>query len=103
MEKDNSNKETDDEIDNGTKEVDINNNGEFIETDNDEFIVDAANDAPHPQDAPTNTTTTEAATKEGGGEDDVSAEDNKADYTKYGGEGGISCSQSRGQKRQRQR
>ena len=55
-EKDKSKKEKDNNIENETKEVEIN---EVAETDNDELVVNAANEAPHPQDAMT--TTTEAA------------------------------------------
>ena len=46
--KEKSKKEKDDGIDDDTKEVDIN---EVAETDNDELVVDAANNAPPPQDA----------------------------------------------------
>ena len=60
-EKEESKKEKDDNIDDETKEVDIN---EVAETNNDELFVDAANDAPPPQDAMTTTTT--AASEEGG-------------------------------------
>ena len=52
-EKDESKKEMDKVIDNKTKEVDIN---EVTEIDNDELVVDAANNAPPPQDAMTTTT-----------------------------------------------
>ena len=66
--------------------MDINENGEVVETDNDELVVDVANDAPPPQDAMT--TTTEAVAEEGGDEDDVGAKDgdneDEADNTKLG-------------------
>ena len=51
-----SNKEKDDDIDDDTKEVEINKNGEVAETDNDKLFIDAVNGAPPPQDAMTNTT-----------------------------------------------
>ena len=79
-EKDKSKKEKDDGIDNETKEVEINKNREVIETDNEELVVDAANDAPPPQDAPTTPRNTESASEEG--RDD---ENEEADYTNRGG------------------
>ena len=71
-------KEEKDDIDDDTKEVEINKNGKVTKIDNDELVVDAANDAPPPQDA--TTTTTEAAAKEGGENDDVGAEDGDKNY-----------------------
>ena len=72
--------------------MEINENREVAETDNDELVVDAANDAPPPQDAPTATMTMVDATEEGGDDDDMGAEDgdgnDKADNTKGGEEGG---------------
>ena len=59
--KDESKKEKDDNIDNDTKEVEIN---EVTEADNDKLVVDAANDAPPHQDALTTTTTTAVACEE---------------------------------------
>ena len=56
-EKNKSKKEKDDDIDDETKEVDINKNREVVETDNDELVIDNANNAPPPQDAPTSTKT----------------------------------------------
>ena len=47
-----SKKEKDDDIDDETKEVDIN---EVAETDNDGLVVNAANDSPPPQYFMTNT------------------------------------------------
>ena len=67
-EKDESKKEKDDNIDNNTKEVEINENGEVTENENEKLVVDAANDDPPPQDAMN--TTTEAASKEGGDNND---------------------------------
>ena len=48
-EKDKSNKEKDDDIENETKEVGIDKNREVVEMDNDELVVDAANNASSPQ------------------------------------------------------
>ena len=45
-EKDESKKEKNDDISDNTKEVEINENREVIETDNGELVADAANDAP---------------------------------------------------------
>ena len=59
-EKDESKNEKDDDIDNKTKEVDIN---EVAETNNDGLVADVTNNAPPPQDAMT--TTTAAAAEEG--------------------------------------
>ena len=90
-EKDESKKDKDNDIEDKTKEADIKNNGDFIETDNDELVVDAANNAPPPQDAPNTTTTTAAATEEGGdnvGAKDGDDNDDEADYTKGGEERG---------------
>ena len=59
-EKDESKEEKDEDIDNDTKKVQTNDNREVIEvveTDNDKLVVDAANDVPPPQDAPTTNTT----------------------------------------------
>ena len=64
--KDESKEEKDDSIDNNTKEVDINENGEVVDTDNDKLVVDAANNTPPPQDALPTTTTTAASTKDDG-------------------------------------
>ena len=47
-EKDESNKQKDNDIDDETKELDIN---EVAETDNYELVIDAANDAPPPQES----------------------------------------------------
>ena len=92
VEKEEPKKEKNDGIDNETKEVETNENGEVVETENDELVVDSVNDAPPPQDAPTTTTTatTTAAAEEGGDGDDVGTEDGKndedeVDYTKEGG------------------
>ena len=62
----------DDDIDNKTKKVDIN---EVAETENDELAVDAANNAPHHQED-MNTTTTAASEEGKEEEDDVSAKGN---------------------------
>ena len=82
-EKDESKKEKDDNIDEETKEVEIN---KVAETDNDGLVVGAANDAPPPQDD--TTTTTAAAAEEDGDNNDVGADDNddddEADNTKGG-------------------
>ena len=89
-EKDESKKEKDGEIVNETNELDMIKNGEVVEIDNDELVVDATNDAPPPQDAMN--TNTAAAAEEGRDEDDVCADDgngnNEADDTKGGEEGG---------------
>ena len=69
-EKDKYKKEKDGNIDNDTKEVDIN---EVAEMYNDELVVDAANDTPPPQDAMLNTTA--ATDDEGRDDDDVVADD----------------------------
>ena len=80
------------DIDDNIKEVDINKSREVIETDNDKLVVNAANNATPHWDALTNTTTTAAATEEGWDDENVGGEDgddnNKADYTKVGEEGG---------------
>ena len=85
-EKDESKKEKDDDIHDGTKKVEIN---QVAETDNNELVVDAANGAPPTQDAMT--TTTVDAAEEGRDNDDVGAEDgnnnNEANNTKGGKEG----------------
>ena len=85
-EKDESKNEKDEKIDNETKEVEINKNGEVAETENDEIVADAANGAPPPQDAMA--TTTAAAAKEGGEDDVVGAKEgdynDEADGTKGG-------------------
>ena len=52
MEKDESKKDIDDE----TKEVEINKNGDFAETEHDKLFVDDATKAPPPLKAMTNTT-----------------------------------------------
>ena len=84
-EKDESKEEKDDDTDSKTKEVNINDNREVVDTDIDKLVIDAANDAP-PRDAPTTTTTMVDAAKKGGDDDDVGAEnsdeDNEADDTK---------------------
>ena len=74
-EKDESKKEKDDDIGSKTKEVEIDENGEVIDTDNEKLVVDAAKDAPPPQDAPSTTTTTAAAAEEGGDNGNVGAKD----------------------------
>ena len=71
--KDESKKEKDNNVDNKTKEVEINENGEVAETDNDKLVVDAANDAPPPQDIMT--TTTALAAEEVGDDNNVVAEE----------------------------
>ena len=76
-EREESKKEKDDDIDNKTKEVEINKNGEVAETDNDELVDNAANDTPPPQDAMT--TTTSAVAKEGREDNNVGAEDGNDD------------------------
>ena len=62
----------------------INENGEVAETDNDEIVVDAANEDPPPQEAMTNTTA--ADTEEGGDDDNLGTKDgndnNEADDIK---------------------
>ena len=85
-EKDEYKKEKDGNIDNYTKEVEIN---EVTETYNDELVFDAANDTHPPQDAmPNSTAVTDG---EGGDDDDVVADDgdneDEADNTKGGGGG----------------
>ena len=84
--KDESKKEKDDDIDDDTKEVEIN---KVAETYNNKLFVDATKNAPPPQDAMT--TTTAAAAEEGGEDDDVvdeEGEDNdESDDTKGGEEG----------------
>ena len=47
-EKDESKEDKNDSIDDDTKDVDINKNREVIETENDELVVDAANNNPPP-------------------------------------------------------
>ena len=83
-EKEKSNKEKDDNIEDETKEVEIN---KVAETDNRKIVVDAANDAPPPQDAMP--ITMAAATEEGGDDNNVGAKDgdndNEADNTNGGG------------------
>ena len=69
-EKDESKKGKDDNIDDKTKEVEIN---EVAEVDSDKLVADAVNDAPPPQD--TMTTTMAAAAEEGGDNNDVGAEE----------------------------
>ena len=56
LEKDESKREKDNDIEDETKEVDINDNREAVETDNDKLVVDAASGTPPPQDAMTTTT-----------------------------------------------
>ena len=89
-EKEESKKEKDDNVDDKTKEVQINENGEVTVTDNDELVFDATNDASPTQYAMTNTT--EAVAKESRDDDDVCAEDRNnnegVDDTKWGEEGG---------------
>ena len=84
-EKDKSKKEKDDDINDNTKEVEIQ---EVADTENDELVVNAVNDAPPPQDAMTTTT---AAVTEEGRDDNVGSEDvdddDEADDTKGGGGG----------------
>ena len=80
VEKDESKEEKYDEINDDTKELDINDNGGVLETENDELVVDDTNDAPTPQEVPTTTTTMAAAAEEGRGDDN-----GKADNTKWGG------------------
>ena len=67
--------------------MEINKNGKFLETENDELVVDAVNRAPPTQNAMT--TTMAATTQRGKG--NVGAKDNdddeKADNTKGGEEG----------------
>ena len=86
-EKDESKKEKDDAIHDGTKKVEIK---KVAETDNDELVVDAVNNTPPPQDAMT--TNKADAAEEGGDNDDVGSEDcnndNEANNTKGGEEGG---------------
>ena len=81
-EKDESKKEKYGEIDDETKEVEIN---EVADMDDDKLFVDAAKYAPPPQD---DMTTTTAAAAEDGGDNNVGAEDSndndEADNTKGG-------------------
>ena len=91
--KEKSKEEKDENIYDETTEVDIKDNEEVAETDNAKLVVDAANDATPPQDAPTTNTTTAAAAEEGGDNDNVGAKDgsnnkDEADGTKGGEEGG---------------
>ena len=91
-EKDESKKKKADDIDDHTKEVEINENGEVLEADNDKLVVNDANNNPPPQDTLTTTTTMATAAEEGMGDNDVGAEDGdnydyEADYTKGGKEG----------------
>ena len=83
VEKDESKKEKDDNIDNGTKELEIN---KVTDTDKNKLVVDATNDAPPPQDAMA-TATTDAA-EEVREDNNVNAKDgndeNEADNTKGG-------------------
>ena len=60
-EKDEYKEDKDNKIDNNTKEVEINENGEVIDTDNEKLVINAANDDTPPQDSIT--TTTAVATK----------------------------------------
>ena len=83
-EKGESKEEKDDDIGDETKEVEINDNGEVVETDNDELAIDAVNDAPPPQDAPTNIRTTAAVAEEGRDDGDVAG----GRYQGWGGGGG---------------
>ena len=89
---DKSEKEKNGDIDDDTNEMEIKDNGEVVETDNDELVVDATNYAPPPQDDPTTTTTTADTSEEGGNKNDVVAkdgnDDDEAEYTKGGEEGG---------------
>ena len=88
-EKEESKKEKDEDIDDETKELEINEKGGVTDMDNDELVVGAGNDAPPHQDAMT--ITTEATSKEGGDNENVDAEDgniNEAEDTKGGEEGG---------------
>ena len=89
-EKDKPKEEKDDNIDNDTKEAEINDNGEVVDTDNGELVLDAANDAPPPQDDPPTTTSMASAIKESRDDNDVGAEDGKdngeAVNTKGGGQ-----------------
>ena len=75
--KDESKKEKDENIDDETKDVEINENREVVETENDKLVTNAANNAPPPLDALTITTTTETASEEG-----VKDDSDVADYTK---------------------
>ena len=54
-EKDESKKDKYDDINDETKEVEINDNGELAETENDKLFVDATNDAPPTQEYPATT------------------------------------------------
>ena len=82
--------EKDDNIDDDTKEAEINDNGEVVDTDNGELVLDAANGAPPPQDDPPTTTSMASAIKESRDDNDVGAEDGKdngeAVNTKGGGQ-----------------
>ena len=60
VDKDESKEEKDDGIDDKTKEMEINNNREVVETESEKLFVNVANKAPPPQDPPTTTTTTSA-------------------------------------------
>ena len=73
----NTKKARDDDIDNDTKEFDINKNEEVAETYNGKLVIDSTNDPPPPQDNMTTTTTTAAAEEEGGDDDNMGAEDGK--------------------------
>ena len=55
--------------------MEVNDEREGIETYNDKLVIDAANNAPPPQDTLTTTMTTEDAAKEIGYDDDVGAKD----------------------------
>ena len=91
-EKDEPKKEKEDDIEDKTKDVEINNNREVAEADNGNFFVDAVNDALPPQEAPATTTITAAAAEEVR-DDEFGAKGGKdngdeVDYTKGGEEGG---------------
>ena len=89
VEKCKSKKEKDVNIDDETKELEINENREVAETNNEKLVVDATNNTPPSQDAMT--ITTAAASKEVGHKDDMGSKDgdnNDADNTKGEGEGG---------------
>ena len=68
--------------------MDINENGEVVETDNEKLVIDAANDGPPPQDALNTTMATAANAKEGGDDNNVGAEE-EADDTKGVRRGGV--------------
>ena len=74
VEKDESKEEKYDEINEDTKELEINDSGGVLETENEKLVVDSANDPPPPQYNMTNNTTTADAKEEGEDDDNMGAE-----------------------------